>query len=90
MESLVMTTFISAEALASSLTLKVLIPLPASTLTTARRPSSVPLFAGLTPGFTGLYQVNAYVPVGVAPGDNVPLVITQGDRSSPAVSIAVR
>jgi uncharacterized protein (TIGR03437 family) len=48
------------------------------------------VFAGLTPGFAGLYQVNAYVPVGTAPGDNVPLVITQGDRSSPVVSIAVR
>jgi uncharacterized protein (TIGR03437 family) len=47
-------------------------------------------FAGLTPGFTGLYQVNAYVPSGVVPGDNVPLVITQGDRASPVVSIAVR
>jgi len=48
------------------------------------------VFAGLTPGFAGLYQVNAYVPVGTAPGDNVPLVITQGGRSSPVVSIAVR
>jgi uncharacterized protein (TIGR03437 family) len=47
-------------------------------------------FAGLTPGFTGLYQVNAYVPVGVAPGDNVPLIITQAGRSSPPVSISVR
>jgi len=48
------------------------------------------VFAGLTPGFTGLYQVNTYVPAGTAPGDNVPLVITQGGRSSPLVSIAVR
>jgi uncharacterized protein (TIGR03437 family) len=47
-------------------------------------------FAGLTPGFTGLYQVNAYVPAGVTPGDNVPLVITQAGRSSPPVSISVR
>src|SRR5262249_30297969 len=35
------------------------------------------VFAGLTPGFTGPCQVNSYVPVGVAPGDNVPLIITQ-------------
>jgi uncharacterized protein (TIGR03437 family) len=48
------------------------------------------VFAGLTPGFTGLYQVNAYVPVGVTPGDNVPLIITQAGRTSPPVSIAVR
>jgi uncharacterized protein (TIGR03437 family) len=47
-------------------------------------------FAGLTPGFTGLYQINATVPGGVTPGDNVPLVITQVGRSSPAVTIAVR
>jgi uncharacterized protein (TIGR03437 family) len=47
-------------------------------------------FAGVTPGFTGLYQVNAYVPSGVTPGDNVPLVITQSGRSSPPVSISVR
>jgi uncharacterized protein (TIGR03437 family) len=47
-------------------------------------------FAGLTPGFTGLYQVNAYVPTGLTPGDNVPLVITQASRSSPPVLISVR
>jgi uncharacterized protein (TIGR03437 family) len=47
-------------------------------------------FAGVTPGFTGLYQVNAYVPSGVTPGDNVPLVITQAGRTSPPVSISVR
>jgi uncharacterized protein (TIGR03437 family) len=47
-------------------------------------------FAGLTPGFTGLYQVNAYVPTGVTPGDNVPLAITQAGRSGPTVTIAVR
>jgi len=47
-------------------------------------------FGGLTPGFTGLYQVNAYVPTGVAPGDDVPLLITQAGRTSPPVSISVR
>ena len=47
-------------------------------------------FAGLTPGFTGLYQVNAYVPTGVAPGDSVPLVIAQSGRPSPTVTLSVR
>ena len=47
-------------------------------------------FAGLTPGFTGLYQVNAYVPTGVAPGGNVQLIITQAGRTSPPVLISVR
>ena len=32
-------------------------------------------FAGLAPGFTGLYQVNAMVPSGLPPGD-APLVLT--------------
>jgi uncharacterized protein (TIGR03437 family) len=47
-------------------------------------------FAGLTPGFTGLYQINAYVPTGVTPGDSVLLIITQAGRTSPPVSISVR
>jgi uncharacterized protein (TIGR03437 family) len=48
------------------------------------------LFAGLTPGFTGLYQVNATVPEGVTAGDQVPVVLTVAGRSSPPVTIAVR
>jgi uncharacterized protein (TIGR03437 family) len=47
-------------------------------------------FAGLTPGFTGLYQINAAVPEGVTPGDQVPVVLTVAGRSSPAVTMAVR
>ena len=33
-------------------------------------------FGGLVGGFAGLYQVNAYVPKGITPGDAVPLVVT--------------
>jgi uncharacterized protein (TIGR03437 family) len=47
-------------------------------------------FAGVTPGFTGLYQVNAYVPTGVTPGNNVPLVITEAGRVGPPVTIPVK
>jgi uncharacterized protein (TIGR03437 family) len=46
-------------------------------------------FAGLTPGFVGLYQVNAVVPA-VNAGNQVTVVLTAaGQRSSP-VTIAVR
>ena len=46
-------------------------------------------FAGLTPGFVGLYQVNAQVPEGSPRGDKVPVVITQGNAQTPPVTIAV-
>ena len=46
-------------------------------------------FAGLAPGFVGLYQVNVQVPEGVAAGDAVSLVITQTEVSSNTVTIAV-
>ncbi len=47
-------------------------------------------FSGLTPNFTGLYQVNAIMPPGVAAGAAVPVVLTVADRSSKPVTIAVR
>jgi uncharacterized protein (TIGR03437 family) len=47
-------------------------------------------FAGLSPGFVGLYQVNIQVPSGVQPGDAVPLVITQAGVNSNTVTVAVR
>jgi len=46
-------------------------------------------FAGLTPGFAGLYQVNAVVPPGVVAGNQVPLVLTAAGQSSAPVTIAV-
>jgi uncharacterized protein (TIGR03437 family) len=48
------------------------------------------LFSGLAPGFVGLYQVNAQVPDGTAPGDAVPVVITQAGLASNIATIAVR
>ena len=48
------------------------------------------LFSGLTPTFTGLYQVNVVVPDGIAPGDTVPVVLSVAGVSGPPVTIAVR
>jgi len=47
-------------------------------------------FAGLAPGFAGLYQVNAFVPEGVMAGSDVPVVLTVAGQDSPPVTLAVR
>jgi uncharacterized protein (TIGR03437 family) len=54
--------------------------------------SVTPEFAGLTPGFTGLYQINATrMPDGVTPGNQVPVTITVGGvYQSPPVTMAVK
>lgn len=45
--------------------------------------------ACLTPGYSGLYQVNIRVPEGLTPGRQ-PLIWTTADVSSPAVALPVR
>ena len=47
------------------------------------------LFAGLAPGFAGLYQVNVAIPQGVQPGSAVSLVLSQEGVPSNTVTIAV-
>jgi uncharacterized protein (TIGR03437 family) len=47
-------------------------------------------YAGLAPGYPGLYQVNAMVPNGVTPGDQVPVTLTVAGQTSPPVTIAVQ
>ena len=47
-------------------------------------------FAGPSPGFTGLYQVNVTVPTGIAPNQQAPLVLSQGGRKSATVTIPVQ
>ncbi len=47
-------------------------------------------FAGLAPGFAGLYQVNAVVPKGVTPGPTVVLSMAEAGQVSSPVTIAVR
>jgi uncharacterized protein (TIGR03437 family) len=72
-------------------------PAPASPLISARGPieamvgptAVTPSFAGLTPGFTGLYQVNLQVPADAASGSNGLRIVARG-ISSNTVSLAVR
>jgi uncharacterized protein (TIGR03437 family) len=47
-------------------------------------------YAGLTPGYAGLYQVNATVPDGVTAGSAVPVVLSTAGQTSPPVTIVVR
>jgi uncharacterized protein (TIGR03437 family) len=49
-----------------------------------------PQFAGLTPGFVGLYQVNVGIPAGIAASNQVPVFITGAGQPSLPVTIAVR
>ena len=46
--------------------------------------------SGLAPGFVGLYQIDARVPSGVTPGNEVPVVVSIAGETSPPVTIAVR
>jgi uncharacterized protein (TIGR03437 family) len=58
-------------------------------LTIGGQPASQVIYAGLTPSFPGLYQVNAVVPAG-ATGDSVPVVLSVAGQTSPPVTIAVK
>jgi uncharacterized protein (TIGR03437 family) len=52
--------------------------------------STLAQFSGLVPGLVGLYQVNAQVPSGVAPGSAVQLSFILEGSSSNTVTIAVQ
>jgi uncharacterized protein (TIGR03437 family) len=49
-----------------------------------------PQYAGLSPGSTGLYQVNVAVPQGLPPGDNVAVTITVAAQTSTQVNTSLR
>jgi uncharacterized protein (TIGR03437 family) len=48
------------------------------------------LFAGLAPGYVGLYQVNVIVPSGIAAAADVPVVLTEAGATSAPVTVAVK
>jgi uncharacterized protein (TIGR03437 family) len=48
------------------------------------------IFAGLAPGYVGLYQVNVALPAGVATGAAVQVVLTEDGLSSPPVTAAIQ
>ncbi len=58
------------------------------TMTIGGKPATV-LFSGLTPGFAGLYQVNAMVPAGLPNSDITSLQLTISGQDSVAVTMAV-
>ena len=47
-------------------------------------------FAGLAPGFTGLYQVNVAIPAATPPGLGVPLMLKIGGQLSNTVTMAIQ
>ena len=47
-------------------------------------------FAGLTPGFVGLYQVNVAVPANLPPGLAIPLYLKQAGAVSTTVTVAIQ
>jgi uncharacterized protein (TIGR03437 family) len=48
-------------------------------------------YCGAAPGFAGLFQINAKIPVGVAPGNSVPVQVTVGTATSQSnVTVAVQ
>jgi len=76
----------SGEAAPASPLAKVVTPV---TVTIGGQPAVVQ-FAGLTPGFVGLYQVNAQIPAGVTPSAAVSLVLSQDGVPSNTVTLGVR
>lgn len=72
-------------------------PAPPSPLSNTVNPVTVTIggqnasvsFSGLTPGFPGLYQINAVVPAGIT-GDAVPVVVGVAGQSSRQVTMAVQ
>jgi uncharacterized protein (TIGR03437 family) len=71
---------------------------PQGSLSVATTPASAVLngtqlpvaYAGLAPGFVGLYQVNLAIPVATPPGTAIPLSIQQGGIAGNSVKVAIQ
>src|ERR1039457_4140647 len=62
-----------------------------ATVTVVLNGSELPAsFAGLAPGFIGLYQGNLTIPTGTAPGLAIPLTLKVGGQQSNSVSVALQ
>jgi uncharacterized protein (TIGR03437 family) len=59
------------------------------TVSVGGQPARV-IFSGLSPGFVGLYQIDAVMPNGVTPGNAVPVVLGILGQTGPASTIAVK
>ena len=53
------------------------------------RVPAVPFYAGLTPNFVGLYQINVQIPTNAPRGSRVPLTLDESGVASNTVEIAV-
>jgi uncharacterized protein (TIGR03437 family) len=47
-------------------------------------------FSGLTPYFSGMYQINVQIPEGITPSDTSPLIVSVNGQDSPPVTVAVK
>ena len=52
-------------------------------------PATAVAYAGLAPGYVGLYQINVNIPTGVTVSSLVPVIITQNGIASNSVTIAM-
>lgn len=51
---------------------------------------TTPAFAGLTPGFAGLYQINFTVPANAPKGNSVPVFLEMQDEASNVLQVAIQ
>jgi uncharacterized protein (TIGR03437 family) len=66
------------------------IAIPTVTIGSIPAPDTGGFFAGLAPGFVGLYQVNVQIPFNAPTGDAIPVALTVGGVTSNTVTIAIQ